>query len=94
MEERRDARRPALWGPESHLLIYLILSGAEFAGGRKGENYLRLRPCMTASGPEDVGASWVGRQFLKSAHWTRESPLSAIRVLRDTEHNSQHVYWK
>lgn len=40
---------------------------------------------MTASGPEDTGASWVGRQLLKSAHWTRESPLSAIRVLRETD---------
>lgn len=39
---------------------------------------------MTASGPEDIGASWVDRQFLKSAHWTRESPLSAIKVLRET----------
>lgn len=47
---------------------------------------------MTASGPEDTGASWVGRQLLKSAHWTRESPLSAIRVLRKKECNC--VYWK
>lgn len=55
---------------------------------------MRLRPCMTASGPEDIGASWVDRQFLKSAHWTRESPLSAIRVLRETECNSWCLYWK
>lgn len=52
-------------------------------------SYLRLRPCMTASGPNDTGASWEGRQLLKSAHWTRESPLSATRVLRQTEDSSQ-----
>lgn len=52
------------------------------------KTYLRFRPCMTASGPEDTGASWEGRQPLKSAHWTRESPLSAIRVLQRTGRKS------
>lgn len=47
---------------------------------------------MTASGPEDTGASWVGRQLLKSAHWTRESPLSAISVLRGKRRKILEVY--
>lgn len=66
--------------------LYLIQETLEVKRrGLNSNTYFRLRPCMTASGPEDIGASWVGRQFLKSAHWTRESPLSAIRVLKETE---------
>lgn len=64
------------------LLAHMSSEGDET---RQLVSYLRFRPCMTASGPEDAGASWVGRQFLKSAHWIKESPLSAIRVLRETE---------
>lgn len=45
-------------------------------------SYLRLRPCITARGPVDTDGSLFVRQLLKSAHWTKESPLSAIRVLR------------
>lgn len=88
MDDRRDARRPALQGPEGCFYIKLYLIRETLEVKRRGFNintYFRLRPCMTASGPEDIGASWVGRQFLKSAHWTRESPLSAIRVLKEAE---------
>src|SRR4029434_4052431 len=44
--------------------------------------YLMLRPCMMAKGPVEPRASWEVRQFLKSAHCTSESSLSAIRFLR------------
>lgn len=69
-------------------MLLLVLCQETLMVKRRGLNintYFRLRPCMIASGPEDIGASCVGRQFLKSAHWTRESPLSAIRVLKETE---------
>lgn len=55
----------------------LVLGGG---GAERSLSYLKLRPCMTARGPE--GASGVGKQFLKSAHWTKESAVFAISVLR------------
>lgn len=71
------------------LLGHMSSEGDEM---RRLLSYLRLRPCMTASGPEDTGASWVGRQPLKSAHWIKESPLSAIKVLREKERKSPHCF--
>lgn len=90
MEERRDARRPALWGRRGNTDKMLVKLQADVLshGGRETRrlvSYLRFRPCMTASGPEDTGASRDVRQFLKSAHWIKESALSAIRVLREMD---------
>lgn len=61
-------------------------------GAERSLSYLKLRPCMTARGPE--GASWVGKQFLKSAHWTKESAVFAISVLRMRQSQNHCQAWK
>lgn len=84
-------------GPQTDLMLlfsFTFYLEWKHSVGKKRRSYLRLRPCITARGPEDTGPSWVGRQLLKSAHWSRESPLSAIRVLRDTEEDSLTLFWK
>lgn len=53
--------------------------------------YLRLRPCVRASGPMEPRASWEDKQLRKSAHCTRESCLSAIKFLLDMKRKDRNI---